>query len=230
MYKKALVSMNVVRCMVAFLVTSMLFLLLSIFSDATPMISAASDIQPQPAVPVALEPHEQSLDIAWNLEQFEDQADFSVFPTREVVATGYTAGYESTGKQPDHPQYGITYSGSIVRRDLYSTIAADTSVFPLGTILYIPSYGFGVVADIGGGIKGEHIDLYFETIEDVYDRWGKKRVQVYVIQQGDGHVTDDLLNELNSLEQKHTLPVIKHIPSQEEQQVGQKIYINANSN
>src|SRR5699024_9599553 len=70
-------------------------------------------------------------------ESIEDVIDFDQYPRKRVVATGYTAGAESTGKSPGHPQYGITYSGVNVTRDLYSTIAADLSVFPLGTILYI---------------------------------------------------------------------------------------------
>lgn len=65
----------------------------------------------------------------------EEAIDWSQYPTRKVVATGYTAGVESTGKQPDHPSYGITYSGVKVKRDLYSTVAADLDVFPIGTIL-----------------------------------------------------------------------------------------------
>ena len=75
----------------------------------------------------------------------------------KVTATGYTAGYESTGKKPGHPQYGITYSGVKVKRDrnTLSTIAADPDVFPLGSILYIPGYGYGIVADIGSAIKGQ---------------------------------------------------------------------------
>src|SRR5699024_3926984 len=83
----------------------------------------------------------------------EEAVDVARYPSKKVVATGYTAGVESTGKTKDHPQYGITYSGVKVKRDLYSTIAADLSVFPLGTILYIPDYGYGVVTDIGGAIK-----------------------------------------------------------------------------
>ena len=46
----------------------------------------------------------------------------------KVIATGYTAGVESTGKGPNHPEYGITYSGVMVKRDLYSTVAADLSI------------------------------------------------------------------------------------------------------
>ncbi|MEH7386937.1 3D domain-containing protein, partial [Bacillus sp. JJ1521] len=84
----------------------------------------------------------------------EEAIDFSKYPTQSVVATGYTAGIESTGKDANHPSYGITYSGVKVKRDLYSTIAADLNVFPIGTILFIPNYGYGVVADKGGAIKG----------------------------------------------------------------------------
>jgi 3D (Asp-Asp-Asp) domain-containing protein len=115
----------------------------------------------------------------------------------EVTATGYFAGLESTGKEPGHPQYGITYSGLKVKRDsqAISTIAADLTVFPLGTILYIPGYGYGVVADIGSAIKGNIIDLYFDTKEDVYNKWGKKKLEVYVVEQGNGKITEELFNE-----------------------------------
>lgn len=130
----------------------------------------------------------------------EEAIDFSKYPRKKVIATGYTAGYESTGKTPDHPDYGVTYSGIKVKRDLYSTIAADLSVFPLGTILYIPDYGYGVVADIGGAIKGNKIDLYFETVQDVYNLWGKKEVEVYVIKQGNGKISEEELMALNENE------------------------------
>jgi 3D (Asp-Asp-Asp) domain-containing protein len=130
----------------------------------------------------------------------EEAIDFSQYPSKRVVATGYTAGYESTGKTPEHPYYGITYSGVKVKRDLYSTIAADLSVFPLGTILYIPGYGYGVVADIGGAIKGNKIDLYFETVKDVYNEWGKKEVEVYVVKEGNGKVSEEELIALNENE------------------------------
>jgi len=119
------------------------------------------------------------------------------YPKVRVVATGYYAGFESTGKTPSHPSYGITYSGVKVRRDDYSTIAADLRVFPLGTILYIPGYGYGVVADKGGAIRGNKIDLYFETKQDVFKQWGKKSVDVYVVKRGEGKVTEAFLNSLN---------------------------------
>lgn len=127
----------------------------------------------------------------------EDDIDWSQYPKKTVIATGYTAGFESTGKNAGHPEYGITYSGVKVKRDLFSTVAADLSVFPIGTILFIPEYGYGVVADKGGAIKGNSLDLYYKTVEDVYKLWGKKKIDIYVIQEGNGKLTEEKLQALN---------------------------------
>ncbi|MFD2444478.1 3D domain-containing protein [Bacillus sp. CGMCC 1.16607] len=130
-------------------------------------------------------------------QRLEDAFNWAQYPTKTVVATGYTAGYESTGKHPDHPSYGITYSGVKVKRDLYSTIAADLTVFPIGTILFIPGYGYGVVADKGGAIKGNKLDLFYESVADVYNKWGKRTVDVFIVELGDGHLTEEELVNLN---------------------------------
>ncbi|HEU5139632.1 MAG TPA: 3D domain-containing protein [Bacillales bacterium] len=130
-------------------------------------------------------------------ESLAEAVNWGKYPSKVVVATGYTAGVESTGKTPEHPAYGITYSGVKVRRDLYSTIAADPAVFPIGSILYVPGYGYGVVADTGSAINGNEIDLYFQTVEDVYNEWGKQKVKVYIVQEGDGHLTSETMKRLN---------------------------------
>jgi 3D (Asp-Asp-Asp) domain-containing protein len=127
----------------------------------------------------------------------EDEIDWSKYPKKTVTATGYTAGVESTGKSKGHPEYGITYSGVKVKRDLFSTVAADLTVFPIGTILFIPGYGYGVVADKGGAIKGNELDLYYETVEDVYNKWGKKKLEIYVVEKGNGKLTEQTLKALN---------------------------------
>jgi 3D (Asp-Asp-Asp) domain-containing protein len=127
----------------------------------------------------------------------EEAFDWSKYPKHTVTATGYTAGIESTGKSQGHPEYGITFSGVKVKRDLFSTVAADLTVFPIGTILFIPGYGYGVVADKGGAIKGNELDLYYETVEDVYKQWGKKKLEVYMVQKGNGTLTEGQLQTLN---------------------------------
>ncbi|MED4601651.1 3D domain-containing protein [Paenibacillus validus] len=124
--------------------------------------------------------------------------DLTKLTAVQVTATGYYAGRESTGKNPGHPEYGVTYSGLKVTRDhtSFSTIAADPHVFPLGTVLYIPGYGYGVVADTGSAIKGKRIDLYFETKDQVYKEWGKKTLNVFVVKKGGGKITEALWNQL----------------------------------
>ncbi|TDL30394.1 hypothetical protein E2R51_19015 [Jeotgalibacillus sp. S-D1] len=119
------------------------------------------------------------------------------YPSKKVTATGYTAGEESTGKNPGDKLYGITFSGVKVKRDTYSTIAADPDVFPIGSILFIPGYGYGIVADTGSAINGKIIDLYYDTVDDVFNEWGKKKVNVYVLKEGDGSFSEKELVALN---------------------------------
>lgn len=147
-----------------------------------------------------------STEIQGEIPTLEEAFNWAQYPSDTVVATGYTAGYESTGKTPNHPSYGITYSGVKVKRDLYSTIAADLNKYPIGTILFIPEYGYGVVADKGSAIRGNKIDLYFETVEDVYSQWGKRTVEVYVVQMGTGKLTAE---ELEALNENETMQVFR---------------------
>lgn len=73
---------------------------------------------------------------------------------------------------------GLTSTGKKARR---GTIAADPKVFKMGTKLEIPGYGTGVVEDIGGAIKGRHIDLWFPSHEEA-KRWGKQYLRIKVIE------------------------------------------------
>lgn len=141
-----------------------------------------------------------------------ESVNWEQYPSQIVTATGYTAGKESTGKTPEHPEYGITFSGVKVTRNAFSTIAADPSVFPIGSILYIPNYGYGVVADTGSAIKGKTIDLYYRTVDDVYDKWGKKKVKVYMLKKGKGQLTQKTMKRLNNQEPQE---VYRQLVSQE---------------
>ncbi|MFD0697505.1 3D domain-containing protein [Paenibacillus sp. GCM10027628] len=160
-------------------------------SKARPITNNDTHIKAQPVV------HEQQQQVNYRYVPKLD-SDLSKLKAVEVVATGYFAGKESTGKNPDHPEYGITFSGIKVKRDdkALSTIAADPTVFPLGTVLFIPGYGYGVVADTGSAIKGKKIDLYFDTKDAVYKEWGKKTVKVFIVKKGTGKVTELIWNQL----------------------------------
>lgn len=102
----------------------------------------------------------------------------------DMVATGYDLSYESCGKYPDDPYYGITASGAKAQP---GTVAVDPSVIPLGTKLYIastdgsPDYGFATALDTGSAIKGYRVDLFMEDNRDALD-YGKRQVKVYVLE------------------------------------------------
>ncbi|MDR7869665.1 MAG: 3D domain-containing protein [Tissierellaceae bacterium] len=100
-----------------------------------------------------------------------------------MTATAYDLSFESTGKRPGDRNYGITASGTKARPGV---VAVDPRVIPLGTKLYIKSldgskdYGFAIAEDKGGAIKGNKIDLFFETAEQVR-QFGRRKVKVYVL-------------------------------------------------
>ncbi|WP_336786587.1 3D domain-containing protein [Paenibacillus sp. MMO-177] len=99
----------------------------------------------------------------------------------EFTITAYTAGYESTQKKPGQKGYGITYSGTTVKEG--RTIAADLDVLPVGTRVYIDGVGERTIEDRGGGVRGQHIDLYIAKLADA-KAWGKQKKKVYVIEWG----------------------------------------------
>ncbi|OXM82616.1 3D domain-containing protein [Paenibacillus rigui] len=96
-----------------------------------------------------------------------------------VKLTAYSAGASSTGKGSEHPQYGLTSTGTRVTEG--RTIAVDPKVVPLGWWVYIDGLGFRRAEDTGSAVKGNVIDVYFDS-NDYANRFGTKRgYTVYVI-------------------------------------------------
>jgi len=104
----------------------------------------------------------------------------------DVKATAYTASLKDTGKAPGHPLFGITATGIKAKKGV---IAVDPKVIPLYTRVYVeilgstPDYGYAIAADVGGAIKGNKIDLYYDDQEYV-DRFGVKKARVYILEDG----------------------------------------------
>jgi len=80
------------------------------------------------------------------------------------------------------PNYGpgvgsITASGRKAQRGV---VAVDPRVIPLGTKLYIEGYGYAIAADTGGAIKGNRIDLCYNTPQECF-KFGRRNVKVTVL-------------------------------------------------
>ena len=94
-----------------------------------------------------------------------------VVKTLKVMTTGYN-GAEFQGGGP-HTATGIRVG--------YGAIAVDPRVIPLGSQLYVEGYGYGFACDVGGAIKGLHIDLAFNSVRaaNIYGR--KRGVTVHIL-------------------------------------------------
>ncbi len=95
---------------------------------------------------------------------------------------GYTYAYALNVKATGYTPYdagcnGITATG---RQAAKGVVAVDPRVIPLGTKLYIPGYGQAIAADTGGAIKGNKIDLCYNSKSEAFG-WGVRSVTVYVL-------------------------------------------------
>lgn len=64
--------------------------------------------------------------------------------------------------------YGLGITASGKPTEVGWTVAADTSVLPMGSIIYVEGVGFREVQDIGGGVKGQHIDILLNTHNECF--------------------------------------------------------------
>lgn len=77
----------------------------------------------------------------------------------------------------DESADGITYSGTKATEG--RTIAVDPDVIPLGSVVEINGAEY-IAEDIGGEIKGNNIDLFFNSHEDAL-HYGVQNHKVYLI-------------------------------------------------
>lgn len=76
---------------------------------------------------------------------------------------------------------GITASGAPVEAGV--TVAADQSIFPYGTVLYIEDVGIRIVQDKGAGVQGTHLDVAVDTHENALAWSGYGEHRVWIIRE-----------------------------------------------
>jgi 3D (Asp-Asp-Asp) domain-containing protein len=112
----------------------------------------------------------------------------------QLKASAYDLSLASCGKELDHPEYGITRTGTRAKRG--RTIAVDPRVIPLGRKVYIvfpKQYshmnGIYVAEDTGRKIKGYRIDIFWgedgageKQIRREARAFGRRKVEIYLLQ------------------------------------------------
>jgi 3D (Asp-Asp-Asp) domain-containing protein len=95
------------------------------------------------------------------------------------TATAYCSCKKCCDKDPSSKWYGITASG---RKARWGTVAVDRRLIGLGTRLRIEGFPKTIFRadDVGGAIKGKHIDLWFPSHRKALE-FGRQKLVVELI-------------------------------------------------
>lgn len=105
-------------------------------------------------------------------------------PTGEVLTYTHSGTFKGTAYT--HGIGGvdlITATGTTVH---WGTVAVDPKVIPYGTRMFIVSndgeyvYGLSTAEDCGGGVNGNHVDLYFPTVDSCF-QFGVRECTIYFL-------------------------------------------------
>lgn len=105
------------------------------------------------------------------------------------TATAYDLSFASCGKEPSHPQYGITASGVDLKGKSLDDkfIAVDPKVIKLGSLVHIEFFepyqhltGYYTAVDTGGAIKGNKVDIFFGSgdVSQAVKNFGRRQVKI----------------------------------------------------
>lgn len=109
----------------------------------------------------------------------EDGSGYLLFSSGDTMAFSARMSCSATA----YSIHGYTASGRPTR---YGNIAVDPSVFPYGTTLYIYTddgyltYGMATAADCGTSIKGNKLDLWFDSYAEAC-YFGRRSCTVFVL-------------------------------------------------
>jgi 3D (Asp-Asp-Asp) domain-containing protein len=101
---------------------------------------------------------------------------YGPFAGKEVMTLEATAYYPG----PNNFGGGVgptTAIGILARRGV---VAVDPSVIKLGSRVHVEGYGEAVAGDTGGAIRGNRIDLCFDTYEQAM-QFGRRTVKVHIL-------------------------------------------------
>lgn len=121
------------------------------------------------------------------VEYIEEIKEIEIETIKEVPPT---ADYESLGEFEltaycpcayCSGSYGNSTATGVVAVEGV-TIAVDPTVIPYGSIVVINGHSY-IAQDCGAAVKGNIIDIYFESHEEA-EAFGRQRAEVYIVKYG----------------------------------------------
>ena len=102
-----------------------------------------------------------------------DRGSFTRKRVLDMSATAYDPSPRCNGRG----SHGRTRTGA---RATFGVVAVDPRVIPLGSIVFVEGYGLALACDTGSAIKGNRIDLCYDSGR-VADDFGRQKVRVHVL-------------------------------------------------
>lgn len=132
--------------------------------------------------------HEEKIAQSATMEQTEVIEEEPIYESLGIFrCTAYCSCYEccaewALNRPVDEDGNEVVLTASGERAEQGKTIAVDTSVIPFGSVLVIDGREY-TAQDRGGAIKGQRIDVYFDSHEDALE-WGIQAHEVFVKEWG----------------------------------------------
>lgn len=121
-------------------------------------------VKEQPIDEIVLKGVQNSVKDAFTGENYEYTKVY------EMEATAYTIS--------DDGWYNKTASGMTT---FVGMVAVDPKVIPLGTKIYVEGYGIAIAGDTGGAIKGNIVDLFFNSARECREFGRQYGLKVYIL-------------------------------------------------
>lgn len=130
------------------------------------------EVTPEP-IKIESSPREDKfLPVALN--NMEPITETERIPLGEFRITAYCPCEKCCGEWAD----GLTYTETVATEG--RTIAVDPDVIPLGSIVEINGVEY-IAEDVGGAIKGDRVDLYFNRHLDALE-WGVQYLDIFLVE------------------------------------------------
>lgn len=132
--------------------------------------------------------NENVLDVVVKEEPVEEIVLKGTYKTNSVtdVFTGesytYTKVYEMEATAYTISDDGWSNRTASGMTTFVGMVAVDPNVIPLGTKLYIEGYGIAIAGDTGGAIRGNIVDLFFNSNSECYQFGRKHGLKVYILE------------------------------------------------
>lgn len=122
-------------------------------------------------------PHAQAAaSAATALLDAEPAAAATVAPTSGAAAAGPAGAGTLVVSATAYAIRGRTATGLPTG---WGVAAVDPAIIPLGTRFFVPGYGDAVAADVGSGVRGNEIDLWFPSHAQAV-AWGRRTVTLVI--------------------------------------------------